>query len=113
MQCSAYHPNPNFILLKDILRELKAIFQCSEPEEICITEPLTTSVQGEKQVEVVTSLGNKRKKEDKEGEKAVPVKKMIGDGTRDPFQPYSWIARTTGIAIRFVHSSQELWPITT
>lgn len=104
MQCSAYHPNPNFILLKDILRELKAIFQCSEPEEICITEPVTTSVQEEKQVEIVTSLGNKRKKEDKEGEKAVPVKKIIGDGTRDPFQPYSWIARTTGIAIRFVHS---------
>lgn len=104
MQCTAYHPNPNFIFLKDILKELKAIFQCSEPEEICISEPVTASVQEEKQVEVVTSLGNKRKKEDKEGEKAVPVKKIIGDGTRDPFQSYSWISRTTGIAIRFVHS---------
>lgn len=104
MQCTAYHPNPNFIFLKDILRELKAIFQCTEPEEMCISEPVTTSVQEEKQAEVVTSLGNKRKKEDKEGEKAVPVKKIIGDGTRDPFQSYSWISQTTGIAIRFVHS---------
>ncbi|NXX31048.1 POP1 protein, partial [Nicator chloris] len=86
-------------LKQDILRELKAIFQCSEPEEICVTEPVTTSTQEEKQVEVVTSLGNKRKKEDKEGEKAVPVKKIIGDGTRDPFQSYSWIARTTGVVI--------------
>ncbi|XP_041892005.1 ribonucleases P/MRP protein subunit POP1 [Corvus kubaryi] len=86
-------------LKQDILRELKAIFQCTEPEEMRITEHVTTSVQEEKQVEVVTSLGNKRKKEDKEGEKAVPVKKIIGDGTRDPFQSYSWIAQTTGIAI--------------
>nr|XP_031359601.1 ribonucleases P/MRP protein subunit POP1 [Lonchura striata domestica] len=85
-------------LKQDILRELKAIFQCSEPEEICISEPVTTSIQEEEQVEVM-SLGNKRKKEDKEGEKAVPVKKIIGDGTRDPFQSYSWISQTTGITI--------------
>lgn len=104
MQCTAYHPNSDFIFLKDILRELKAIFQCSEPEEICISEPVTTSIQEEKQVEVVMSPGNKRKKEDKEGEEAVPVKKIIGDGTRDPFQSYSWISQTTGITIRFVHS---------
>ncbi|KAJ7397821.1 Ribonucleases P/MRP protein subunit POP1 [Pitangus sulphuratus] len=86
-------------LKQDILRELKAIFQCSEPEGICITEPVTTSVQEEKQMEVVMCPGKKRKKEDKEGEKVVPVKKIIGDGTRDPFQSYSWISQTTGIAI--------------
>ncbi|KAJ7413257.1 hypothetical protein WISP_91770 [Willisornis vidua] len=86
-------------LKQDILKELKAIFQCLEPKEICIMEPVTTSIQEEKQMEVVMSPGKKRKKEDKEGEKAVPVKKIIGDGTRDPFQSYSWISHTTGIVI--------------
>ncbi|OWK55942.1 Ribonucleases P/MRP protein subunit POP1 [Lonchura striata] len=86
----------------ELLKQLARI--CSidtEPEEICISEPVTTSIQEEEQVEVM-SLGNKRKKEDKEGEKAVPVKKIIGDGTRDPFQSYSWISQTTGITIRYI-----------
>ncbi|PKU43741.1 ribonucleases p mrp protein subunit pop1 [Limosa lapponica baueri] len=86
-------------LKQDILRELKAIFQCTEPEEIYIPEPVTTSIQEEKQMDVVLSLGKKRKKEDKEGERAVPVKKIIGDGTRDPFQSYSWVSQTTGVVI--------------
>ncbi|KFP45232.1 Ribonucleases P/MRP protein subunit POP1, partial [Chlamydotis macqueenii] len=86
-------------LKQDILRELKAIFQCSEPEEIYTPEPVTTSVEEEKQTDVVLRLGKKRKKEDKEGEKAVPVKKIIGDGTRDPFQSYSWISQATGVVI--------------
>ncbi|NXP27327.1 POP1 protein, partial [Scytalopus superciliaris] len=86
-------------LKQDILKELKAIFQCSEPEEMCTTESVTTSIQEEQQVEVVISPGKKRKKEDKEGEKAVPVKKIIGDGTRDPSQSYSWISQTTGVVI--------------
>ncbi|KFV51005.1 Ribonucleases P/MRP protein subunit POP1, partial [Gavia stellata] len=86
-------------LKQDVLRELKAIFQCSKPEEICIPQPTTASVQEEKQMDVVLSLGKKRKKEDKEGEKAVPAKKIIGDGTRDPFQSYSWVSQTTGIVI--------------
>ncbi|XP_053916055.1 ribonucleases P/MRP protein subunit POP1 [Cuculus canorus] len=83
---------------QDILRELQAIFQCSEPEEIYIPEPVT-SIQEEKQMDVVLSPGKKRKKEDKEGEKAVPVKKIIGDGTRDPCQSYSWVSQATGIVI--------------
>ncbi|KFV90094.1 Ribonucleases P/MRP protein subunit POP1, partial [Eurypyga helias] len=86
-------------LKQEILRELKTIFQCSEPEEVYIPEPVTTSVQEEEQMDVGLNLGKKRKKEDKEGEKAVPVKKILGDGTRDPFQSYSWISQTTGIAI--------------
>lgn len=86
------------------MNELKEIFQCSEPEKVCIPEPVTTSVQEEEQMDVVVSLGKKRKKEDKEGEKTVPVKKIIGDGTRDPLQSYSWISQTTGVVIRFVHS---------
>lgn len=55
-------------------------------------------------MDVVLSVGKKRKKEDKEGEEAVPVKKIIGDGTRDPFQSYTWISQTNGVVIRFVHS---------
>ncbi|XP_040443152.1 ribonucleases P/MRP protein subunit POP1 isoform X1 [Falco naumanni] len=86
-------------LKQDILRELKTIFQCSELEEIYIPEPVTTSIQEQKQTDIVPSLGKKRKMEDKEGEKAVPVKKIIGDGTRDAFQSYSWISQTTGIVI--------------
>ncbi|KFU96263.1 Ribonucleases P/MRP protein subunit POP1, partial [Chaetura pelagica] len=86
-------------LKQDILRELKAIFQCTEPEEIYIPDPVTTSIEEEKQVDVALTLGKKRKKEDKEGEKAVPVKKIIGDGTRDPGQSYSWISQATGIVI--------------
>ncbi|XP_054023380.1 ribonucleases P/MRP protein subunit POP1 [Dryobates pubescens] len=83
-------------LKQDILGELKAIFQCSEPEEVCIPEPVPPSVPEKK--DVVQSLG-KRRKEDKEGEKAVPVKKIIGDGTRDPLQACSWISPATGIVI--------------
>ncbi|XP_037236657.1 ribonucleases P/MRP protein subunit POP1 isoform X1 [Falco rusticolus] len=86
-------------LKQGILRELKTIFQCSEPEEIYIPEPVTTSIQEQKQTDIVPCLGKKRKMEDKEGEKAVPVKKIIGDGTRDAFQSYSWISQTTGIVI--------------
>uniref|UniRef100_U3J445 POP1 homolog, ribonuclease P/MRP subunit n=1 Tax=Anas platyrhynchos platyrhynchos TaxID=8840 RepID=U3J445_ANAPP len=86
-------------LKQDILNELKEIFQCSEPEKVYIPEPATTSAQEEEQMDVVLSLGKKRKKEDKEGEKAVPVKKIIGDGTRDPLQSYSWISQTTGVVI--------------
>ncbi|XP_057256509.1 ribonucleases P/MRP protein subunit POP1 isoform X1 [Pezoporus wallicus] len=86
-------------LKQDILGELKAIFQCSEPEETYNSEPATTSVQEEKQMDVVLSVGKKRKKEDKEGEKVVPMKKIIGDGTRDPFQSYTWISQTTGVVI--------------
>ncbi|OXB69536.1 UNVERIFIED_CONTAM: hypothetical protein H355_006096, partial [Colinus virginianus] len=84
---------------EDILNELKAIFQCSEPEEICIPQPTTTLIQEEKDMDVIQSLGKKRKKEDKEGDKAVPVKKIIGDGTRDPFQPCTWVSETTGVVI--------------
>ena len=45
-------------------------------------------------------MGRKRKKKDQEGEPAVPVKKIIGDGTRDPCLPYGWESKTTGIVIR-------------
>lgn len=62
-------------------------------------------------MDVVLSLGKKRKKKDKEGEKAVPVKKIIGDGTRDPLQSYSWISQTTGVVIRFVHRNCYLYPV--
>ncbi|KAJ7337995.1 hypothetical protein JRQ81_010521 [Phrynocephalus forsythii] len=84
---------------QDILAELKAAFQCSEPIETCNPEPVEPAPQEESKREVVEKTSRKRKKKDQEGETAVPVKKIIGDGTRDPGQPYGWASNTTGIMI--------------
>ncbi|XP_034619247.1 ribonucleases P/MRP protein subunit POP1 isoform X1 [Trachemys scripta elegans] len=89
------HPS----LKQDILTELKTVFQCSEPVETCSPEPIVTLLQEEKQTDVAMIVGKKRKREDHEGEKAVPVKKIIGDGTRVPLQPYCWTSQTTGVVI--------------
>ncbi|XP_067393163.1 ribonucleases P/MRP protein subunit POP1 isoform X1 [Emydura macquarii macquarii] len=89
------HPS----LKQDILTELKAVFQCFEPVETCSPEPIVTLLQEEKQTAVAMSVGKKRKRKDNEGEKAVPVKKIIGDGTRVPLQSYRWTSQTTGIVI--------------
>uniref|UniRef100_A0A8C3TJI0 POP1 homolog, ribonuclease P/MRP subunit n=1 Tax=Chelydra serpentina TaxID=8475 RepID=A0A8C3TJI0_CHESE len=89
------HPS----LKQDILTELKAVFQCSEPVETCSPEPIVTLLQEEKQTDVAMSVSKKRKREDHEGEKAVPVKKIIGDGTRVPLQSYCWTSQTTGVVI--------------
>ncbi|XP_038246125.1 ribonucleases P/MRP protein subunit POP1 isoform X8 [Dermochelys coriacea] len=89
------HPS----LKQDILTELKAVFQCSEPVETCSPEPIVTLLPEEKQTDVAMNVGRKRKREDNEGEKAAPVEKIIGDGTRVPLQSYCWTSQTTGIVI--------------
>uniref|UniRef100_A0A674HXU4 POP1 homolog, ribonuclease P/MRP subunit n=1 Tax=Terrapene triunguis TaxID=2587831 RepID=A0A674HXU4_9SAUR len=89
------HPS----LKQDILTELKTVFQCSEPVETCSPEPIVTLLQEEKQTDVAMIVGKKRKREDNEGEKAVPVKKIIGDGTRVPLESYCWTSQTTGVVI--------------
>ncbi|XP_075069954.1 ribonucleases P/MRP protein subunit POP1 [Mixophyes fleayi] len=48
----------------------------------------------------VKRAGKKRKLQDKEGEKDVPVKKIIGDGTRAIPEPYRWTSTQTTISIR-------------
>ncbi|XP_032104196.1 ribonucleases P/MRP protein subunit POP1 [Sapajus apella] len=88
-------------LKQDILEEIKAVCQCVEPIKsvICLTDPLLTPSQEKSQTELPDEqIGKKRKRKD-DGENAKPIKKIIGDGTRDPNLPYSWISPATGIII--------------
>nr|XP_005316369.2 ribonucleases P/MRP protein subunit POP1 isoform X1 [Ictidomys tridecemlineatus] len=88
-------------LKQDILEEIKTVCQCMEPikSNICTPNPLLKPSQEESQIELADEkIGKKRKRKD-DRENAKSVKKVIGDGTRDPCQPYSWISPTTGIVI--------------
>nr|XP_020044089.1 ribonucleases P/MRP protein subunit POP1 [Castor canadensis] len=87
-------------LKRDILEEIKTVCLCLEPKSnACIPNPLLTPSQEIKQTELADEkIGKKRKRKD-DGENARPIKKVIGDGTRDPCQPYSWLSVTTGIII--------------
>ncbi|XP_048363390.1 ribonucleases P/MRP protein subunit POP1 isoform X2 [Sphaerodactylus townsendi] len=82
---------------EDILAELKTLCRCTEPLELCNPKPALTLPQEENKTDVAEETGKKRKRKDEE--MVVPVKKIIGDGTRDPCQPYCWISQTTGIVI--------------
>ncbi|KAL7984160.1 hypothetical protein Chor_002730 [Crotalus horridus] len=82
-----------------ILAELKSVFQCSEPVETCEPERVVPFSQEEDKLNIPERVGHKRKRKDKLGETVVPVKKIIGDGTRDPHQPYCWSSQATGITI--------------
>ncbi|XP_060099432.1 ribonucleases P/MRP protein subunit POP1 [Heteronotia binoei] len=83
---------------EDILAELKAVCHCSEPLEPCNPKPVVTLSQEENKTDITEKVGQKRKRND--GSKmVVPMKKIIGDGTRDPHQPYCWVSQTTGIMI--------------
>ncbi|XP_063155607.1 ribonucleases P/MRP protein subunit POP1 [Candoia aspera] len=84
---------------QDILAELKSVFQCSEPVETCKPELEVTFSQEEEKINIPERVGHKRKTKDKTGETVVPVKKTIGNGTRDPHQPYCWSSQSTGITI--------------
>nr|XP_003479933.1 ribonucleases P/MRP protein subunit POP1 [Cavia porcellus] len=86
---------------QDILEELKTVCQCLEPvrSPVSIPSPLPTLSQEKSQTEMTDEkIGKKRKRKDDE-ENAKPIKKIIGDGTRDPCQPCSWISPNTGIII--------------
>nr|XP_019570559.1 PREDICTED: ribonucleases P/MRP protein subunit POP1 [Rhinolophus sinicus] len=88
-------------LKQDILEEIKVVCQCTEPTKstVCIPDPLLTPNQEKSQTKLPDGkIGKKRKWKD-DGENAKPIKKFIGDGTRDPRQLYSWISPTTGILI--------------
>lgn len=79
------------------------VCQCTEPTKstVCIPDPLLTPNQEKSQTKLPDGkIGKKRKWKD-DGENAKPIKKFIGDGTRDPRQLYSWISPTTGILIRY------------
>nr|XP_056710449.1 ribonucleases P/MRP protein subunit POP1 [Euleptes europaea] len=83
---------------QDVLAELKAVCHCSEPLEPCNPKPVVSSSQEENKMDVPEKAGEKRKRKDA-GEMVVPVKKIIGDGTRDPCQPRCWVSQTNGIVI--------------
>nr|XP_010586723.1 ribonucleases P/MRP protein subunit POP1 isoform X1 [Loxodonta africana] len=86
---------------QEILEEIKAVCQCMEPikSTVCTPDPLLTPPQEKSQTELPDEkIGKKRKHKDG-GENAIPVKKFIGDATRDPQQPCSWVSPATGIVI--------------
>ncbi|KAM5281408.1 ribonucleases P/MRP protein subunit POP1 [Ctenodactylus gundi] len=88
-------------LKKDILEEIKTVCQCLEPfkSTVCISNPLLPSFQENSQTELAHEKTGKKRKRKDDGENAKPIKKVIGDGTREPCQPYSWISPATGIII--------------
>ncbi|KAL1767727.1 ribonucleases P/MRP protein subunit POP1 [Sigmodon hispidus] len=84
-----------------VLEEMKSVCQCSEPvsPSVGVPDPLLTPAQEESQPEPDDDkIGKKRKRKDGE-ESAERAKKTVGDGTRDPRQPRSWVSPTTGIVI--------------
>ncbi|XP_008574159.1 PREDICTED: ribonucleases P/MRP protein subunit POP1 [Galeopterus variegatus] len=85
---------------QDILEEIKAVCQCTEPikSTVCIPELLTSS-QEKNHTELPDEKIGKKRKRKGDGENTKPIKKVVGDGTRDPCQPYSWISPATGIII--------------
>lgn len=72
------------------------------PDNAVYTPALPADPPQEEIPATVKKAGKKRKMQDKEGEKAVPVKKIIGDGTRDCPDPYQWTSTQTSITIRYV-----------
>ncbi|XP_036395476.1 ribonucleases P/MRP protein subunit POP1 [Megalops cyprinoides] len=92
---------------QDLLPELQAVCQCTvavvppapvahpaaEPDPAPAPGPTETA--GKEQPE-----GRKRKRAGEESEVAVPVKKILGDGTRSPTTPVSWKSNSTEIVIR-------------
>ncbi|XP_064409906.1 ribonucleases P/MRP protein subunit POP1 [Latimeria chalumnae] len=86
-------------LKEDVLAELKKVCQCLVPVEpsVPVPEPASVHCEGEVKAEKLVCTG-KRKRGDEAGELAVPVKKILGDGTRDPLHPVSWKSQV-GIVI--------------
>ncbi|XP_008829764.1 ribonucleases P/MRP protein subunit POP1 [Nannospalax galili] len=84
-----------------ILEEIKTVCLCSEPikSDVCVPNPLPTPVQEKSHPELADDIVGKKRKRKNDEENAKPVKKIIGDGTRDPCQPRSWVSPTTGIII--------------
>lgn len=77
--------------------------QCMEPTKatVQIPDPLLTPSQEKSQIDLPEEKVSKKRKRKDDGENAQPVKKVTGDGTRDPLQPYSWLSPATGIVIRY------------
>ncbi|CAO2602537.1 Ribonucleases P/MRP protein subunit POP1 [Lemmus lemmus] len=84
-----------------VLEEMKTVCLCSEPvnSSVSVPDPLLTPDQEESQPELADdNIGKKRKRKD-DAESAKRTKRTLGDGTRDPCQPRSWVSLPTGIVI--------------
>ncbi|XP_055476131.1 ribonucleases P/MRP protein subunit POP1 [Psammomys obesus] len=84
-----------------VLEEIKTTCQCTEPikSSVCVPDPFLTAAQEESPSELSDDkIGKKRKRKNDE-ESSKRMKKTIGDGTRDPCQPCSWVSPTTEIVI--------------
>ncbi|KAM4027999.1 ribonucleases P/MRP protein subunit POP1 isoform 2-T3 [Anomaloglossus baeobatrachus] len=89
-------------LKADVLKELRLVCLCEDRPNnfVSISGPPAQPPPKEEPPAHVTGTGRKRKLRDKEGEKAVPVKKIVGDGTRATPDPYFWTSTETSITIR-------------
>ncbi|XP_072007612.1 ribonucleases P/MRP protein subunit POP1 [Engystomops pustulosus] len=87
-------------LKEGVLKELRLVCECEDKPDnfVCVPEPAPTPPKEEPPASVIVT-GRKRKWRSK-GEKTVPVKKIIGDGTRPIPDPYYWTSTQTGITIR-------------
>ncbi|XP_027705820.1 ribonucleases P/MRP protein subunit POP1 isoform X1 [Vombatus ursinus] len=87
-------------LKQDILTELKLVCQCVQPPEAAASIPEVVLTPHEEKSHIKQTENCKKRKRESDGEKNTnPVKKIVGDGTRNPFQPYSWTSSTTGIVV--------------
>ncbi|XP_004580682.2 ribonucleases P/MRP protein subunit POP1 isoform X1 [Ochotona princeps] len=88
-------------LKQDILEEIKTVCQCVETIRLAVDvpNPLLTPSQEKNQTELSKERNGKKRKRRDDGEMAGPIKKVAGDGTRDPLQPRSWVSPTTGILV--------------
>ncbi|XP_069815987.1 ribonucleases P/MRP protein subunit POP1 [Dendropsophus ebraccatus] len=90
-------------LKADVLKELRLVCACEDKPDnfVCIPEPAPPPPPPKQEpVASVTGAGRKRKLQNKDGETAVPVKKIIGDGTRASPDPYYWTSTQPSITIR-------------
>ncbi|XP_036596891.1 ribonucleases P/MRP protein subunit POP1 [Trichosurus vulpecula] len=86
-------------LKEDILTELKIVCQCVQPPEAAASIPEVVLTPHEEKSNIKQTENCRKRKRD-DGEKNTnPVKKIVGDGTRNPSQPYSWTSSTTGIVV--------------
>ncbi|KAJ8353849.1 hypothetical protein SKAU_G00214160 [Synaphobranchus kaupii] len=100
------HPS----LKQDLLTELQLVCQCSEavvpPTPVPLPAPEPHPAPGPTgptetpDKEQPAGRKRKRKRAEEGSGDAVPVKKILGDGTRSPSTPITWKSDSTGIVIR-------------
>ncbi|OBS57497.1 hypothetical protein A6R68_11379 [Neotoma lepida] len=99
---ACYRAMTNLCLLQDLSYYCCLELKGKEEEilkalsQMCSTD---TAAQEESQPELADDkIGKKRKRKD-DDKRTKRTKKTIGDGTRDPCQPRSWVSTATGIVI--------------